>query len=499
MATVVAVASHERRNYLIAVLVIIGLTFVVRAHALIISSIHWDEGVYLVIAQRWLLGGLPYVAVWDQHPPGLPALLALGQLIIPDPVLGARLEACFAVAVTALLLHRFCVRYLDRPGAGLVAALLYIFCISRWAGLPANTEVFNNACTTSAAYLLYGATRGGRHRLLKSIAAAAILGVGLQIKYVVFPEAVILCLTYVISQYRQFRKLATAIVTAIILIVTGCIPTGLTVLYFWSHGALQPFLGANIGANIGYLTVVPTLAEITEWGVNGLAPVIGCLVVVACALAINVRWRWRLIATLTPEVWVLIWIAATVLNISLPLKFFNHYYFALYPPVCLAGSMALFVLAQNRRGLFAAGVAVLFATATPLWALGEVRAARSSGADAPRMAADFLTRSGAADSKVFVYDYDPVIYALARLEPPTPYVLAVELQEFSFSSRVNGVAEVHRVMGQSPDFIVLHTRLPGTFVPAALDAILARTLQAYRLVWQMRNGTDDAMVSIYRR
>jgi hypothetical protein len=498
-----------RYLYLATVLGIVVGTFAARWYAFSASAIfgtataggpYWDEGVYLVVAQRWLHGGLPYVAVWDQHPPGLPALLAVIQVIIPDPVLGARLAATIAVTMTALLIHRFCVRYANRPGAGLIGALLYILSISRWHGLAANTEVFNNACVTFAAYLLYGAASQPRNSLPRAVIAAVVLGLGLQIKYVVFPEAALLCLGFLIALYYRNRDVRAVIVAAGLLILAGCLPTGVAIAYFWAHGALRPFLDANIASNIAYLSVMPAISEAARSSASGLAPLAGSILVTGYAMArVRGRWRWTSITPLSPEAWITLWNVAAMADVCLPLKFFEHYFFALYPPLSLAGALALCVAARHRPKTLVAGLIVLFAIAIPLWIRGNAQMARGGEADAPHAVAEYLRQAGAADMNVFVYDYQPVIYALARLRPPTRYVLGAELSKFGYSAHVDGSAEIRRIMDESPDFVVIRGRLSGEFVPRELDDLVAQSLVNYHLVYQIVNGDDGVIVRIYRR
>jgi hypothetical protein len=445
------------------------------------------------------LGGLPYVAVWDQHPPGMAALFALVQRFVADPVLGARLAALFAVTATALLIHRFCVRYLNQAGAGLIGALLYIVCMSRWLGLAANTELFNNACVTLASYLLYGAVRRSPASLARAVAAAVVLGVGLQIKYVVLPEAAILCLAYLIAAYCAHRDLRATALAAGALVLAGLLPTGMVVLYFWQNGALQPFLDANVGSNISYLDVRPAVSVIARRAATGLGPMVGAILITGLAIWRCAGWRRMRLGGLSPELWILVWIVAALLDVSLPLKFFSHYYFALYPPLSLAGALALTALTRDRRRGFAVGVVVLFATAVPYWATGFARAVQVARADAPRAVADVLREAGGSDLNVFVYEYQPVIYALALLRPPTPYVLSSELSTFTYSSHVDGADEVRRTMDSAPDFVVLRVRPPGEPEPVALDDVVRRRLDAYHLVGEVTDGVDQALVQIYRR
>ncbi len=75
----------------------------VRAPALPFATLDPDEGLFLTQAFASLQGGWPYVAVWDMHPPGAPALLVPLVALPPDPVVALRLAA--VLAVTATLLH----------------------------------------------------------------------------------------------------------------------------------------------------------------------------------------------------------------------------------------------------------------------------------------------------------------------------------------------------------------------------------------------------------
>jgi 4-amino-4-deoxy-L-arabinose transferase-like glycosyltransferase len=481
----------------LAVVLIVTAAFAARSCALFMTSIDADEGVYLVMAQRWLQGGLPYVAVWDQHPPGVPALLAVVLGIISDPVLGARLAAAAAVSATAILIHRFCLRYAHNAAAGLIAALLYIICISRWAGLSANTEVFNNFCVTFAAYHLFGAARRAPDPL-RAVMAASVLGVGLQIKYVVFPEAALLCLGYLFASYQRSRNLGSTAIAAGAMILAGCLPTALVLGYFWSKGALRSFLDANIGSNITYIGMVPSFVDIVRDSTSGMLPIVGPVLIILYAILRRVQWRPRQSAAPSLEAWILLWIVAAAVDVCLPMKFFRHYFFAFYPPVCLGGVLALYSFAAGRRKPFANGIVVLLATAVPLWVMGALRAAPWTGEDIPRTIAGIIREAGAVDGDLYVYRYQPTVYALARLRPPTPYVMTLELSEFSESAHVDGIKEVQRVMAGQPRFVIKPVEALGGQA-GAVDDVLNRSLTHYRLVHTFIDNADRSVVHMYER
>jgi hypothetical protein len=479
------------------VVLIIAVSVVARLPALMTTSIDADEGVYLVMAQQWLQGGLPYIAVWDQHPPGLPALFALVLSIVADPILGVRLAAVAAVAITALTIRQFCIRYDHSHRAGLIGALIYIVCISRWAGLSANTEIFNNALVAFAAYHLLGAARRPP-AIGRAFIAALAFGIGLQIKYVVFPESVLLSLAYLLESYRTMRSFRSTGVAAGVLIAGGCLPTLLAIAYFWSEGALSAFIDANIFSNLSYVSLVPSAPEILKDSASGLMPIAGCLAVL---LFVSWRYRHKLSRShveLSMEAWIALWIVAAFLDVCLPMKFFRHHFFALYPPVCLAASLCLQAIGKERRRISLYGFLAVLLTAIPPWAFGVIRAAPWSATDVPRTIAALLRDAGANDGEVYVYRYQPAVYALAQLRPPTPYVMTLEMEEFSESAHLNGVAEMRRIMHGQPRFIVKATGMTGGRAMAIEDVLLAN-LAHYRLIRTFPDQADRSLIELYER
>jgi hypothetical protein len=180
------------------------------------------------------------------------------------------------------------------------------------------------------------------------------------------------------------------------------------------------------------------------------------------------------------------------------MKFFRHYYFALYPPVCLGGAVALGAIAGGRPRRFAGGLAVLLATAVPAWAIGIVRAAPWSGLDVPRIIADEVRAAGAQDGDLYVYRYQPAVYALAGVRPPTAYVMTLELSEFSESAHVDGVAEMRRIMASSPRFVVKPAEATGGRA-ATVEEVLEQSLVHYRLVREFTDDADRSVVQVYER
>ena len=133
-----------------------------RATALPHSVAGPDESLYFVQAQRWLHGAWPYsTGVWDIHPAGAPALLAIAFGLLGEAIWVARLLASLSVAVTAYLLHRLLVLSGAGRDAGVAAGLLYIAFTLKLGGLATNTEVLFAPFATAAALVIYAAHPAG--------------------------------------------------------------------------------------------------------------------------------------------------------------------------------------------------------------------------------------------------------------------------------------------------------------------------------------------------
>ncbi len=420
------------------------------------------------------------------------------QAIVPDPVFSAHLVTALAVMVTSLLIYRFCASYFERPDAGLLAALLYLLCTSRWVALSTNPLIFNNALTAFATISLLSSMREKQINHAKAIMAALALGIGLQFKYVIFPEAVLLCLGFLIESHLRDRNILKTIFVAGALLSAGLLPTATAVFYFWMNGALTPFVTANINSNVDYLDITPGLPILLRGIMSGLAPVFGCCLLTALAFARFVRLRSRWQRVTLPAWWLALWLVAAAIDVCLPLKFFVYYFFALYAPLCIAGAVSLSFLAERSKGWLIAGAVAIFVTAVPIWFVSAVRVVHGNETDGPRTAARYIRNHAGKNSNVFVYDYNPVVYALARTSPPTPYVLGSELAEYNNSSHVNGETEIQRVMDTSPDFVVLRHRKPGETTPSHLDGPLLQRLANYRICYQEAD-VDDAIITIYAR
>jgi hypothetical protein len=321
----------------------------------------------------------------------------------------------------------------------------------------------------------------------------------LQIKYVIFPEAVLLSLSYLAASYRRSGNTGATVVAAGLMIAAGCLPTGLTATYFWFRGALAPFLDANIGSNLTYISMVPPLSDMLRDSASGMLPIVGPVLIMAYAMLRWAQWRRHSYAPWSTEAWILLWIAAAVADVCLPMKFFRHHFFALYPPVSLGGALAVAAMAEGQRKSFAPGLVAVLITAVPAWVMGIARASPWAGSDVPRAIAKLVREAGAGDADIYVYRYQPTVYALAGVRPPTPYVMTLELSEFSESAHVDGAAELRRVMETMPRFVIRPIAVHDAWVAGAADDQMSVSLGNYRLIREFVDAADRSVVGVYER
>jgi hypothetical protein len=354
--------------------------------------------------------------------------------------------------------------------------------MTRPDGLAGNTEVFNNLIVTAASLLLLEqmARPVAAVQAWVIFAAGLLLGIGLQIKYVIVPEAVFFCCALLFRLWRDGMAFGRVLALAMLAIAGGLLPTVIMTLYFWSAGALTAYLDANLRANVEYLEDQPsvwlTLLRIRF----GLLPLLGLMpwpFVLACLRRDgDARRRYGVLAP-----WLAIWVVAAAADVALPLKLWKHYFNALIPALSLIAGLAQVMVARwvgTRRWRLLAPLIVL--TLAPA-VVSMIRHAPDSRTidrvNVPRALAEQIRRGGTNGHDVYVFNYDSLVYAYADAVPPTRYVLGIDLAEFSGTSGARSSDEIARILAQRPRWIVVADPSPYIYPPGVrreVDAALER-------------------------
>lgn len=469
-----------------AVLVLmLAVALLCRWMAFVPAVIDTDEGLYMLQAREWLRGNWPFVAVWDMHPPGAPALIALALAVLGESIRSVRLLGAVCVAVTGTALDG-----LVRAAGGasllaLTAGLAYVVLTPTLTGLATNTEILFAPFTVGALALAMrlGARAlddGTAPRIRDLVPVGLLIGCGLVIKQVVVFE--------------------------------GCFAFALAVLLPWWRGVLGwrrlPAMAVAYAAFCAGPMLLLGLAYLlmgefaTLWDALVLAPLrygfarlsagLAAWVVTAEMLTLAAPLLLAAVATLRPapehrRLLVLgwSWFAVTALGVAAPGMFFRHYFLMLLPPLGLLAALGAWRLAAMLRpGPEHAAVAVLLGLlALDAWRLdAQPRLQDGRGLHAPdpvRQVAAELHRAVPPGSPVFMLNYHVVVLVLAEMNPATRFAFPAQLSgRFHRTLPVDADAELARVLDSAPAAIIidrgwLHT-LRAEAIARAEEAIAAQ-------------------------
>lgn len=490
----------EGRATRAAPLLFLAAALLLRAPAFPAAVLDPDEGLYLLQARAWLDGGWPWIAVWDMHPPGAPALLALALVLVPDPVMAARLAGVVAVAATATGLHAIALRLGGGRATGLAAGLMYVAQTTMPGGLATNTEILFAPFVVLAALLLLGeARREAPPRAGIVLAAGLAAGIALWVKQVAALEASALWVTMVVVAWRAgwLRARRVPVLAALFALGAGLPTLGLAAGY-WAAGHGATWWQANVAAPLQYAGVAVDAPGLRA-GVLGAAPWLAGLLVAGAGCGFRDVAARRAARLLWP------WLAASVLAVAAPGKFFDHYFLILLPPLALLAAFGIAATlrhavmpAYRARGFVVIAALVM---AVPVAGMLVPRLASGiglRGADPVRevaRAAEAALRPGEA---LFVANWHTLTYVLADVPAPTRFAFPLHLSgQAQHLAGVDTAAELERVLALPPGVIVVDPGRWGLIRAEARAAIEAALARDYERAATIRDGPGP--VEVWRR
>lgn len=448
-----------------------------------------DEGLYLVQARAWLDGGWPFLAVWDMHPPGAPAVLAVALALIHDPVVALRIAGVVAVVATASLLHAIARGLGATPATALAAGLLYVAASVMPGGLATNTEILFAPFVALAALLLLA----GAPTVPRVLAAGLAAGAAVWIKQLAAIEASALWLTMIVAQAVAWPR---ALRLAAVFALGAGAPSLSVAAGYWIAGQGEAWWQGNILAPLHYVGA-PEAATGWRRGVIGSLPALAPLL-----LASVCAWR-------EPEARrVLPWLIGSLLAVVAPGKFHDHYLLILAPPLSLLAAFGMAALVRRAvvPALRGRALAVLVALAMAMPAGGMLLPRLASGIglraeDPVRAVARQAAAALCPGEALFVANWHAAVYVLAAQAPPTRFAFPLHLS--GHDTRLAGAdtqAELLRVLALPPGVIVVDPARWGPIRAEARAAVEAALTRDYALhariadgpgpveVWRLRQG-----------
>jgi hypothetical protein len=289
-----------------------------------------DQALYGYVGQRILHGELPYRDAWDQKPPGIHATYAVLWAIWPDERVVPAADLIVAVATALLLLALG--RRLGGPGAGEIAALVFLFLSDpSWGRLGGvrvrgQCEVFIGLVSCAGLLLLQRATAAGTRAVQGlGFAAGACFGAAFVYKYnagAVLAAGLAAALWWRRGEPGSWWARVRGVLPAAIAVVSGFVTVVAAMLAIFAFaGAFDDLYHATISYNVfysgetyasrfamvGYLLRFPIEHARVDglWFVGGL----GCAVILVSTLALRAR-------VTAPDLTPVLWVAASCLAIA---------------------------------------------------------------------------------------------------------------------------------------------------------------------------------------
>lgn len=484
MTTIPGARAQQGHDWLIVAGIVLAV-LVARAQTFADPVLGFDEQYYLLVADRWLHGALPYVDIWDRKPIGLFAIYAAAILPGGDPFLQYKLVAAAFVAATSYAIYRGALREAGRFGAA-AAALLYIFWLNFMEGEGGQAPVFYNLPVLLAALLVRRAAQRRGPVLICGLAAMGLIGLAIQIKYTVVFEGLFLGLALLRAGQRQWGVSPRLISAGAGWAAAALLPTALVYAVYAAMGHGQAFVFANFVSVFGRLPD-PPLDRLA-----GLGAIIAILLPLAIIAVLGTRGSAGTWGTggsgggrrLTFVQW---WALAALAGMVAFGAFLSpNYAMPVVAPLCLCAAPWL---GRTRRGRMVAMALLALALIAGTLVVRQVITGKGNRAEARAVAAAARPAQGGC---IWVWDGYPALYLLADACVPTRWAFPGHLNTANEAAvgaiGVDPMAEVRRILATRPEAIVDDFPaydLGNKQTRALVQAELARS---YRLVARVQTG-----------
>jgi len=424
-----------------------------------------DQGIYSVVAESMLEGGMPYRDAWDFKPPGIFLIFAFAEALFGKSMVSIRL-----LEVAGLVGSVFAYRRIARsafgtrlPGTigGALATLTHAQ-LEFWH--TAQPEAFGGMLTAFALTIVVGnAEHPGAlpSRARAWATCGALFGAAFLLKPPLGGAAIPCALYLGASEYFATRKASRALLPAIVLGAASLLPIAVCALWFQLRGAWPALSWTLFEFTPGYTRLGwnYSLISLFQYGVEQAVTYFSYVIPAGLAAAVllpRLHPRERGVVALAIGVALV-----QVLGIALQAKFFQYHYSATLSILAFLAGLGLTKVWNYTQRIpaipvigavaFVIGLVVLFRarTATPqvpgtFWERSADRVAfvllRKESHDAledrlyraadyelgadRRMAQEVASRTSAGEP-VFVWGFEPIVYWLSGRRPASRYIYNV--------------------------------------------------------------------------
>lgn len=418
------------------------------------SVLDHDESTYLIIGRDILHGKSLYTDVTDTKPPGIFLFYAGLEYLFGSSIFWKRFVFALVVGITGFLVYRVSKKLFSQNKVAFASGLIYIIYTSIWNyhGRSPNTELLFNACTAGGLLLFLNKNKS------YFPLAGLIMGLGFIIKYMILFDFAAFMLFFFIVEMRK-KENRQSIKTGLRYIFTGLaftIPFVLTNIYFWMGDHFKDFyfvtylLPGNYAGNPSLQRYFVMLLDLTA----KFLPVsyIIFYVIFSKNKPLQKDQKWFFI----------LWIALVFIAMYIPGKEFSHYTIQLMLPLSLLAGLFFHpafktdrvtrVVYSKKYGIPA--MLVLLLGVQIISFQNEILKP-----DYKRKVASYLEQNMDGNDKVYVSNYEQIVYYLLGVDSPTKYVHTNLLFTDTHKAfNINANSEIERIIKTQPEFVVVQRK-----------------------------------------
>ncbi len=240
------------KKYKLILLLIILFTFLIRIPSLFEPLYYGDECIYITLGQAFNKGFVFYKRIFDHKPPLIFLTTALAQGKITYfrafGLIWNLINVYLVYKVGEMLVKK------QRKTAGLIAAFLFAVFSFLPEGWVSNGELFMIMPATLGLYLALKAEKLQKPNLW------AWVGLSFSIAFLYKPPIALefagLCLAFFLYRKKSIKEFLSIFKNKkIYLLLIGFFtPILVSIIYYWFHGAAEPYIRSALLQNIGYIS-----------------------------------------------------------------------------------------------------------------------------------------------------------------------------------------------------------------------------------------------------
>jgi len=427
-----------------------------------------DEGEYAYIAQRILVGDVPYRDAFDQKPPGVFAAYLAAFGLFGESVRGIHAFLGLWSLGTAAALYGV-MRRLSGGLAAATAALLFAIASTdpRVVATAANTELFMLLPLVLSTWVMLVALE--RDRLLPWVGCGALVAAACWFKPVAATQALFVAGVVVARRLRLGPDGPSPLRAAAGLGLGAGLVSAPVAATLALSGAWPAFVDAVVLHNLAYSSAVP-LADGLYHGLVSLAfqlPSFWLLWLLAIAALVHPRLGDARSRALLGAWWL-----AALAGISVGFYFRPHYFVQWLPPLCGLAGMAASGVARRALALSApaaawAGFAAIAAALVAAPLAGSWSFLRAGSPEAvsrliygmnpfveSRRLGDYIRRTSTPEETVYIVGSEPQILFYAGRPSATRYIFFYPLTSEHPDARERQEEVLAAVRAKRPRYIV---------------------------------------------